>query len=121
VDGLRYLDKSDLQPRDVFLGARKLIKSWTWYGTYPEACALVTGYLEGRGSGRMLAEFQSWLVGKYGGALNVVFWIHVLRLALPNRESPRGDSLTKGEHAAAVDKLFELLIEWLDESNPDVN
>ena len=117
MDKLSYLYERDLQPRDVFVGARKLIKGWTWHGTYPEACALVTGYLEGRGGGRLVAEFQAWLVGKYGGALNVVFWIHVLRLAVPDRESSRGDSLTDGEHAAAVDKLFELLIEWLDESN----
>jgi hypothetical protein len=118
VDKLSYLHERDLQPREVFVAARKRIKAYTWYGTYPEACALAMGYLEGRGGGRMLAEFQTWLVGKYGGAPNVVFWIHVLRLAVPDQSS-RGDSLTDREHAAAVDKLFELLIEWLDEANPE--
>jgi hypothetical protein len=95
-----------------------MITGWTWYGTYPEACALVMGYLEGRGGGPMIAEFQEWFVARYGGSTEVVFWHGVLQLALPG--ATRADDVSPAENAAAVDKLFEVLIDWLEDSNdPD--
>lgn len=51
----------------------------------------------------------------HGGELNVVFFHHVLRLALPNLDAPDPGELAPAENAAAVDKLFGLLLEWLDE------
>jgi hypothetical protein len=51
----------------------------------------------------------------HGGELNVVFFHHVFRLALPNLDSPDPGELAAAENAAAVDKLFGLPLEWLDE------
>jgi hypothetical protein len=75
------------------------------------------GYLQGHGGGPTIADFQTWLVRKYGGDLNVAFCSLVLRLALPDRESPRADNLSPEENGAAVDKLFELMIEWFEQTN----
>jgi hypothetical protein len=51
----------------------------------------------------------------HGGESNVVFFHHVLRLALPNLDSPDPGELAPVENAAAVDKVFGLLLECLDE------
>jgi hypothetical protein len=114
VENLNYLRGPRLEPRVVFEGARRRIKAWTWYGTYPEACALVLGFFEGRGDD-LLPDFQVWLCGRYGGSENVAFWHHALRLAI-ERADVHANQLSPEENARAVDKLFELLIEWLDES-----
>ena len=98
----------------MYSSARQSIKSWTWYGTYPEACALVTGHSAGR-DGDLDRDFTRWLVARYGGKPEVVYWHHVLRLALPNLEPIQAHDLTEEEHAVAVDKLFELLLAYLDD------
>jgi hypothetical protein len=106
--------RQERSPREVFTSARRLIKGWTWAGTYLEACALVTGYFAARDKD-MAADFQRWLVGRHGGERKVVFWSHVLRLAFPDVDTPDPTALSSKENATAVDKLFALLLEWLDD------
>jgi len=105
--------------REFLAAARKHIRAFTWYGTYPEACALVMGYDNGLGPGSFVPGFQQWLTSRQGSAPEVVFWVHVLREALPNRPGLDGSNLSKEDHSLAVDKLFELLLEYVDEAGLD--
>ena len=111
--------RRDVSPRDLFTSARSMIRGWTWTGSYLEACALVTGYLAGRGKD-LTADFELWLHDRYGGARKLASCGRVLRLALPEIESPDPAVLSASEDAAAVDKLFELLLEWLDDTEQSI-
>lgn len=101
--------------KDFFASARKLIKGYTWYGTYQEACALVMGYDEGLGRGTIVGGFQRWISSRTGGQRKVVFWVHVLREAFPELPSPDPSTFSREQHARAVDYLFALLLEYLDD------
>ncbi len=93
--------------------ARHGIRSFTWYGTYPEACALVIGYDAGLGRGNLLDGFQRWLSKRHQIGANVVYWLPVLWEAFPDSGIEDGSSLSAEQHAIAVDKLFELLTTYL--------
>jgi hypothetical protein len=106
-------DRSDA--RKFFTSARRLIRGYTWFGTYPEACALVMGYDEGVGRGTITAGFQSWVAARTGGQLKVAFWVHVLRAAFPAKQEPDPREFSREEHDLAVDVLFAMLLAYLDE------
>jgi hypothetical protein len=96
-------------PRAFFSAARHRIKAFTWYGTYPEACALVMGYDEGIGRGTLLDGFQAWIARRHDVGPELVFWVLVLRDAFPGAGVEEASTLSTAQHAVAVDKLFELL------------
>jgi hypothetical protein len=73
------------------------------------------GYDDGRGRGTILAGFQEWIVARYGIGAELVFWVPVLGEALPGIAD--ASDLSPAEHAVAVDKLFELLLQYLSEGD----
>lgn len=81
-------------------------------GTFPEACALVIGYDCAMG-GALLDEFQQWVGARHDGRSEVAFWIHVLNEAFPSKPAIRVSELTEEQNRTAIDKLFELLDEYL--------
>ena len=102
-------DGARMSPRDFVAAARRGVKSFTWYGTYPEACALVMGYDEGFGRGRLLDGFQRWIARRHQIGANIVFWLPVLWEAFPDSGIDEALELSPAQHATAVAKLFELL------------
>jgi len=98
-----------MEPLDFVNAARKMIRGFTWHGTFPEACALVVGYAEGLGTG-MLREFQEWIGARYGRP-ELAFWCHILAAEVPNAD-PSGRGMSEEENQLAIDALFQLLDEF---------
>ena len=88
---------------------------FTWYGTYPEACAYVMGFGHGVG-GSLLEGFQQWLGPRHEGRTELAFWVLVLREAFPSQVIADARHLTDDQHRVANDKLFELLDAYLAHS-----
>jgi hypothetical protein len=105
--------------REFFVSAGRLIRGYTWFGTYPEACALVMGYDEGLGRGTITEGFQPWLVSRTGGERKVAFWVHVLRDTFPEKPDPDPRQLSPDEHDRAAHALFTMLVAYLDEPRTD--
>lgn len=98
--------------RAFFASARRSVRGFTPSGSFGEACALVVGYDWALGQW-LLDEFQQWIGARHGGRSEVAFWGLVLREAFPDEATLTVADLTESQQAAAVDKLFELLDEWL--------
>jgi len=76
-------DSKDDEFLEFVRAARRRIGAFTWYGTLPEAFALVMGYFNGHNKA-MLRDFQDW-VGRRCGRPELAFVVHALNEALPER------------------------------------
>jgi hypothetical protein len=82
-------------------------------GSYGQFCAYVDGVDTGN-AGRLLTGFREWLVTRLGDGDNLVWRGLVLRLAFPEHDSIRPETLSEAEpNRTAVDTLFALLGEFL--------
>lgn len=111
------MDSKDDEFLEFVRAARRRIGAFTWYGTLPEAFALVMGYFNGHNKA-MLRDFQDW-VGRRCGRPELAFVVHALNEALPERNDSSGLTLTKEEHSKAVDRLFAYLEAYLAGFSPD--
>ena len=107
-------EATDHSLREFLVAARRSIKGFTWGGTYREACALLTGYAIGSGDDRVDRGFSAWLADRQHVGHEHVFWNLVLEETAPGGETPDPAAYSPEDDAAAVDRLFELLLEYLD-------
>jgi hypothetical protein len=80
--------------------------------TYPEVCAFVSGFDLGTG-GQVMHGFRGWLVSRGTPRPELAWPSLVLGEIYPPEALPNLRELTDVENQEAVQRLFELLFEYL--------
>ena len=83
-------------------------------GSYHPTVTFLDGYDLGR-SGAVLRGFHEWLVARKGERSSLGWPALVLEEAFPGAEIRHWRSLHKGQEPHAVDVLFSLVLEFLQE------
>jgi hypothetical protein len=88
---------------------------WTLYGTYVEACSLISGF-DAATDGELLADFRPWLLKRTGNPRQNLAWPSLIFEDVFPEELPGGRdyrAMSAEQNAVATKALFALLDEFL--------